>query len=61
MMFILENMVFLLKYHIRRGTLEGAQERATGDATQEKVLLEFSENSQEKTCARASFLIRLQA
>ena len=27
----------------------------------EKVFLEISQNSQENTCARASFLIKLQA
>ena len=41
-------------------TLERAQEAATGDALQEKVLLEISQNSQGKTCVRASFLIKLQ-
>ena len=42
-------------------TLERAEETATGDVLQEKVFLEISQNSQEKTCARASFLIKLQA
>ena len=41
-------------------TLERAQEAATGDVLQEKVFLEISQNSQGKTCARASFLIKLQ-
>ena len=40
-------------------TLERAQETATGDV-QEKAFLEISQNSQAKTCARASFLINLQ-
>ena len=30
-------------------------EAATGDVLWEKVFLEISENSQENTCARASF------
>ena len=42
-------------------TLERAQEAATGDVLQEKVLLEISQNSQEKTCGRVSFVIKLQA
>ena len=43
-------------------TLERAQEAATGDVLQEKVFLEeILQNSHEKTCARASFLIKLQA
>ena len=37
-------------------TLEMAQYAATGDILQEKVFLEISQNAQEKTCARASFL-----
>ena len=41
-------------------TLERAQEAATGDVLQEKVFLEISQNSQRKTCARASFLTKLQ-
>ena len=41
-------------------TLERTQEAATGDILQEKVFLEISQNSQGKTCARASFLIKLQ-
>ena len=36
-------------------TLEKAQEAATGDVLQEKVFLEFSQNSQGKSYARASF------
>ena len=36
-------------------------EAATGDVLLEKLFLELSENSQEKTCARVSFLIKLQA
>ena len=31
------------------------------DVLLEKLFLELSENSQEKTCARVSFLIKLQA
>ena len=41
-------------------TLERAQEAATRDVVQEKLFLEISQNSQAKTCARASFLINLQ-
>ena len=33
---------------------------ATGDVLQEKVFLEISQNSQENTRARVSFLIKLQ-
>ena len=36
-------------------------EAATGGVLCEKVLLEISQNSQENTCARVSFLIKLQA
>ena len=36
-------------------------EAATESVLQEKMLLEISPNSQESTCARASFLIKLQA
>ena len=41
-------------------TLEMARYAATGDVLQEKVFLEISQNAQEKTCASASFLIKLQ-
>ena len=41
-------------------TLERALETTTGDVPQEKLFLEISQNSQRKTCARASFLIKLQ-
>ena len=51
-------MVFLLKY--LTDNLERIQEAATRNVTQEKVFLEILQNSREKTCARASFLIRLQ-
>ena len=51
-------MVFLLNY--LTDTLERAQEAATRNVTQEKLFLEILQNLQEKTCARASFLIRLQ-
>ena len=36
-------------------------ETATRGVVQEKVLLEISQNSQENTCARVPFLIKLQA
>ena len=58
MICILKDMVFLLNY--LTDTLERAQEAATRNVTQEKLFLEILQNLQEKTCARASFLIRLQ-
>ena len=58
MIFILKDMVFLLNY--LTDTLERAQEAATRNVTQEKLFLEILQNLQKKTCARASFLIRLQ-
>ena len=36
-------------------------EASTGSVLWEKVLLEISQNSQENTCARVSFIIKLQA
>ena len=36
-------------------------EAATGGVLQEKMFLEISQNSQENTCSRVSFLIKLQA
>ena len=36
-------------------------EAATRGLLQEKVFLEISQNSQKNTCARVSFLIKLQA
>ena len=36
-------------------------EAATGGALWKKVFLEISQNSQENTCARVSFLIKLLA
>ena len=42
-------------------TLERAQEAATGGVLQEKVFLEISKTLQGKTCARASFLIKLHS
>ena len=36
-------------------------EAATGGVLWKKVFLEISQNSQENTCARASFLINLEA
>ena len=35
-------------------------EAATGGVLQKKIFLETSQNSQEKTCATVSFLIKLQ-
>ena len=40
-------------------TPERAQETVTRDVPQKKVFLEISQNSQGKTCARVSFLIKL--
>ena len=40
-------------------TPQRAQETVTRDVPQKKVFLEISQNSQGKTCARASFLIKL--
>ena len=40
---------------------ETSAEAATRGALWEKVFLEISQNSQENTCARVSFLIKLQA
>ena len=37
------------------------QKRLSGGVLSEKVFLEISQNSQENTCARVSFLIKLQA
>ena len=36
-------------------------EAATGGVLQSKVFIEISQNSQENTCAKVSFLIKLQA
>ena len=36
-------------------------EADTGSVLQQKVFLEISQNSQENTCARVSFLTKLQA
>ena len=42
-------------------TLLLCSEAATGGVLQEKVFLEIQQNSKENTCARVSFLIKLQA
>ena len=39
----------------------GIAEAADGGVLWKKVLLEISQNSQKNTCARGSFLIKLQA
>ena len=36
-------------------------EAVTGGVLQNKVFIEISQNSQENTCARVSFFIKLQA
>ena len=46
---------------MNRSKLKGETEPTTGGVLLKKVLLEASQNSQENTCARASFLIKLQA
>ena len=45
------HVIFVLKW----------TEAATGDVLWKKVFLGISQNSQENTCVRASFLIKLQA
>ena len=40
--------------------MKGFTEAAVQRCSAEKVFLEISQNSQENTCARASFLIKLQ-
>ena len=47
-----------LKSAIRRPSII---EAATRDVLCKKVFLEISRNSQENTCARVSFLIKLQS
>ena len=42
-------------------TLQEKKKKSTVGVLGEKVFLEISENSQESTCARFSFLIKLQA
>ena len=41
--------------------LKAFTEAATGGGSIKKVFLKVSQNSQENACARASFLIKLQA
>ena len=41
-------------------SLNYAKEAANGGVPEETVFLEISQNSQENTCARVSFLIKLQ-
>ena len=40
--------------------MKGFTEAVARKCSAEKVFLEISQNSQENTCARASFLIKLQ-
>ena len=55
--------MFILKYcvrlilHLENFLVEAVVQRCSV----KKVLLEVSQNSQESACARASFLIKLQA
>ena len=48
-----QDLIYLLFFRV--------PEAATGGIPQENVLLEISQNVQENTCARVSFLIILQA
>ena len=57
--FILDSSYFCLNTTFI-DTIERAQEATTGDILQEKVFSEILQNSQGKTCARVSFLIKLQ-
>ena len=41
--------------------MKDTTEAATRGVLEKKVFLEISQNSQENTCARVSFLIKLQA
>ena len=40
---------------------DNSSEAATGGVLYQKVFIEILQNSQENTCARVSFLIKLQA
>ena len=51
----------LKRYENEHKSVKGDPEAATRDVLQEKVFLEISQNSQENTCVRVSFLIKLQA
>ena len=42
-------------------TILHLSEAATGGVLLEKVFLEISQNSQESTCGKVSFLVKLQA
>ena len=44
-----------------RDAQKGPTEAVTKGVLYKKVLLQISQNSQENTCARVSFLIKLQA
>ena len=46
---------------VKRNEESSNVEAATGGVLHENVLLEISQNSQESTCVRVSFLIKLQA
>ena len=44
-----------------RGSVVGFSEAATRSVLSKKMFLKISQNSQENTCARVTFLIKLQA
>ena len=48
-------------YHEKNFPYYFSRETANGGVVLEKVFREISQNSQENTCARVSFLIKLQA
>ena len=48
-------------YHILPSSIYKISEAVGQRCSTKKVFLEISENSQENTCSRVSFLIKLQA
>ena len=56
----MKKLVNFYKLQLNQTVTFPVQEAATGGVLQEKVFLEISQNSQEKTCARFSFLTKLQ-
>ena len=53
-----KNEIAISKAHCKK---QSETEAATRGVLRKKVFLEISQNSQENTCARVSFLIKLQA
>ena len=45
----------------RKNPIQAVPEAGTRGVLRKKMFLEISQNSQENTCARVSFLIKLQA